>query len=414
MAEPLATSSGFDAGAVRADFPILSTTANGKPLCYLDNAASAQKPRAVIDAMAAVMESGYANVHRGLHYLSNKATDDFEAARRTVARFLNVADENEIIFTRGATEAINLVAQSWAMNTLKEGDEILLSVLEHHSNIVPWQMVAARTGAKLFWVGLHDDGSLDMEAFRAKLSDRTKLVAIGHMSNALGIIHPVREIVRLAHAAGAKVLVDGCQSVPHFPVDLKALGADFYVFSGHKIYGPTGVGALWAPMELLDQMPPWHGGGEMIGEVTEQGFTTASVPHKFEAGTPAIIEVIGLGAALDYVSRWDREAAVAHEMALHDRAMAEMKVMNSVRLYGTAEDKGAIISFGVEGAHPSDVATLLDHQGVAVRSGHHCAQPLMARLEVPATARASFAAYNTQDDVDRFLEALHKAVEMLS
>ncbi len=413
MAEALSAQPGFDPLSIRGDFPILETLANGKPLTYLDNAASAQKPRAVIEAMSAVMEGGYANVHRGLHYLSNKATDDFEEARRTVARFLNVANENEIIFTRGATEAINLVANSWAMNTLKEGDEILLSVLEHHSNIVPWQMVAARTGAKLVWVGLRDDGSLDMAEFQNKLSDRTRLVAIGHMSNALGIIHPVAEIVRLAHAAGAKVLLDGCQSVPHFPVDLAALGADFYVFSGHKIYGPTGVGALWAPMDLLDQMPPWHGGGEMIGEVTEQGFTTASVPHKFEAGTPAIIEVIGLGAALNYVSGWDRDAVVAHEMALHDRAVAEMQAISSVRLFGTAPEKGAIISFAVEGAHPSDVATLLDHQGVAVRSGHHCAQPLMARLGVPATARASFAAYNTMDDVDRFIAALHKSVEML-
>ena len=414
MAEPLHASAGFDPLAVRADFPILSTQANGKPLVYLDNAASAQKPRAVIECMDRVMESGYANVHRGLHYLSNKATDQFEAARRTVASFLNAADEREVIFTRGATEAINLVANSWAVNSLKPGDEILVSVLEHHSNIVPWQMVAARTGARLVWVGLNDDGSLDRDELRSKLSDKTRLVAIGHMSNALGIIHPVTEIVRLAHAAGARVLIDGCQSVPHFPVDVQAIGADFYVFSGHKIYGPTGVGALWAPLDLLEAMPPWHGGGEMIGEVTEQGFTTAAVPHKFEAGTPAIIEVIGLAAALDYVSAWDREAVLAHEKALHDRALEALQTINSVRVYGTAPDKGAILSFDVEGAHPSDVATLLDHQGVAVRSGHHCAQPLMARLGVPATARASFAAYNTDEDVDRFVAALHKSVEMLA
>lgn len=403
----------FDPYKARADFPILATKAHGKPLVYLDSAASAQKPRAVMDAMIDVMESSYANVHRGIHYLSNKATDLMEASRARVADFLGAGDVNEVIFTRGATEAVNLVAYGWAMDRFDEGDEIILSVAEHHANIVPWHFLRERKGVVLKWVPLRADHSLDMEAYQAAFTDKTKLVAMGHMSNALGTINPVKQIVKLAKARNVPVLLDGCQAVPHFPVDVQELGCDFYVFSAHKLYGPTGVGALWARAEILDSMSPFQGGGEMIDQVAEDAVTYGKVPHRFEAGTPAIVEIVSLTAAIDYLEQFDRGAIMTHERALLDRTMAGLANLHSVETYGNVQDKGAIVSFNVRGAHASDVATLLDRQGVAVRSGHHCAQPLMARLGVTATARASFGLYNTAEDVDAFLAALEKAEGML-
>lgn len=403
----------FDPYKARADFPILSTQANGKPLVYLDSAASAQKPQAVIDAMTDVMTSSYANVHRGIHYLSNKATDLMETSRARLASFIGAADQNEVIFTRGATEAINLVAASWADNVLQEGDEIILSVAEHHANIVPWHFLRERKGVVLKWVPLRDDHSLDMDAYKAAFSERTKLVAIGHMSNALGTINPAKRIVDFAKSHGVPVLLDGCQAVPHFPVNVQELGCDFYVFSAHKIYGPTGVGALWAKADILETMTPYQGGGEMIDQVAEDNVTYGKVPHRFEAGTPAIVEIIALTAAIDYLEALDRVAVLDHERALLDRTMAGLADLKSVEVYGNVQDKGAIVSFNVKGAHASDVATLLDRQGVAVRSGHHCAQPLMTRLGVTATARASFGLYNTVEDVDAFIAALTKAEGML-
>ena len=404
----------FDPHIIRADFPILSTKVHGKPLVYLDNAASAQKPKVVIDRMVEVMEQGYANVHRGLHHLSAKATADFEQGRESIARFLSVDDPDEIILTKGATEAINLVAHSWAWDRLDEGDEIVLSVLEHHSNIVPWHFLRERKGVVLKWVDIQDDGSLDLESFEAALSDRTKLVAITHMSNALGVKTPIETIIAKAKERGIPVLIDGCQAAPHLPLNVPALGADFYVFSGHKVYGPTGIGALWAKKETLEAMRPYQGGGEMIDQVTRDQITYGKVPHKFEAGTPAIIEAIGLGAALDYFMAQDRDAILAHEQALYDHAVEALSGLNSVRLYGTAKDKGAILSFNIEGVHSSDVATLIDRAGVAVRSGHHCAQPLMEALGVDSTARASFAMYNTHEDVEAFAAAVHKAQGLLA
>ncbi len=403
----------FDPYKAREDFPILATEAHGKPLVYLDSAASAQKPRAVMDAMVDVMESSYANVHRGIHYLSNKATDLMEASRARVADFLGAGHPNEVIFTRGATEAVNLVAYGWAMERLGEGDEIILSVAEHHANIVPWHFLRERNGVVLRWVPLREDHSLDMEAYAAAFSPKTKLVAMGHMSNALGTINPAQQIVDIAKGHNVPVLLDGCQAVPHFPVNVQELGCDFYVFSAHKLYGPTGVGCLWAKPELLEGMAPFQGGGEMIDQVTEEAVTYGKPPHRFEAGTPAIVEIISLTAAIDYVESFDRAAIMAHERALLDRAMAGLANLQSVETYGNVQDKGAIVSFNVRGAHASDVAVLLDRQGVAVRSGHHCAQPLMTRLGVTATARASFGLYNTVEDVDAFLAALEKAEGML-
>lgn len=403
----------FDPYKARADFPILATQAHGKPLVYLDSAASAQKPRAVIDAMAEVMETSYANVHRGIHYLSNKATDLMEASRTRIADFLGASHPNEIIFTRGATEAINLVAYSWAMDRFEQGDEIILSVAEHHANIVPWHFLREHKGVVLKWVPLNEDHSLDLDAYEAAFSPKTKLVAIGHMSNALGTINPAKRLVDIAKAHDVPVLLDGCQAVPHFPVDVQELGCDFYVFSAHKLYGPTGVGCLWAKADILESMTPFQGGGEMIDQVTEDNITYGKVPHRFEAGTPAIVEIISLTAAIDYVIGFDRAAIMAHERALLDRTMAGLATLKSVETYGNVQDKGAIVSFNVKGAHASDVAVLLDRQGVAVRSGHHCAQPLMTRLGVTATARASFGLYNTVEDVDAFLAALEKAEGML-
>ncbi|OZA01379.1 MAG: cysteine desulfurase [Rhizobiales bacterium 17-65-6] len=403
----------FDLDAIRADFPALSLEVNGHPLTYLDNAASAQKPRQVLDRMRQAYESEYSNVHRGLHYLANAATEGFEHGRETVRAFLNAASTDEIIFTRSGTGAVNLVASSLGQS-IGEGDEIVLSIMEHHSNIVPWHFLRERKGAVIKWAPVREDGSFDLDAFRDLLSPRTKVVAITHMSNVLGTVTPVKEIVEAAHAVGAKVLVDGCQGAVHMPVDVRDLGADFYVLTGHKLYGPTGIGVLYGRRELLAQMPPYEGGGEMIREVTEDRVTYAEPPHRFEAGTPPIVQAIGLGAALDYMTALGRDRIAAHEHALSVYAHERLGAMNSLRIIGTAAGKGAIISFEMKGAHPHDVATVLDRYGVAVRAGTHCAQPLMARYGATATCRASFAFYNSRADVDRLAQALLKAQDLFA
>lgn len=398
----------FDVEAVRRQFPILHQEVNGYPLVYLDNAASVQKPDAVIDAIAHYYRHDHANVHRGAHMLATRATDAFEGARARVAVFLGGVAREEIIWTRGTTESINLVANSWGRANLRAGDEIVLTEMEHHANIVPWQMVAAATGARIRVVPVTEAGELDMDAFRNLLGERTRLVAVTQVSNALGTINPVTEIVRLAHAAGALVLIDGAQAVSHFSMDVRALGADFYVFSGHKLFGPTGIGVLYARRELLDAMPPWQGGGQMIEKVSFAGTTYTEAPWKFEAGTPNIAGAVGMGAALEWLGALDRDAAQAHEDALFVRLDAALAVMPGVRRIGTAPSRVSVASFLVAGAHPTDVGHLLDQQGVAVRAGHHCTMPLMARLGIPGTVRASVAFYNTAAEIDRFVAALEK------
>lgn len=402
----------LDIAAIRSEFPILKREINGKPLVYLDNAASAQKPEAVIEAVADVYRHSYANVHRGLHTLANEATEAFEGARGKIAAFLGADRPEQIVLTRGATEAINLVANSFGQ-ALREGDEIILSQMEHHSNIIPWQMVAERTGAIVKWCPVTETGELDYDALAGLMSAKTKLVAMVHMSNVLGTANDARRIVQMAHDNGAAVLLDGSQSAVHMPVNVTELGCDFFVFTGHKLYGPSGAGAVYAAADWLDRLPPWQGGGEMIADVYEDRSTWADVPHKFEAGTPAIADVIGLGAAIDWVGRFDRMAVMEHERALLDRATRGVSAMDGVKLIGTAQDKGAILSFALDGAHAHDLAQLLDKYGVAVRAGHHCAQPLMRRFGVDSTVRASFAIYNTADEVDAFLEALNKAKSFL-
>jgi cysteine desulfurase/selenocysteine lyase len=403
----------FDPEAVRRDFPIFSREINGRSLVYLDSAASAQKPRQVIEAMTAVMESSYANVHRGLHTLANEATEAFEAARKKVARFLNAASPEEIVFTRGSTEAINLVASGFA-GILKAGDEIVLSEMEHHSNIVPWHFLRERQGVVLRWAPVADDGSLDMAGLAALIGPRTKVVAITHMSNVTGTVTDAAEIARLARAAGAAVLFDGSQAAVHLPkVDVQAIDCDFYVFTGHKLYGPTGSGALYGKREWLERFRPYQGGGEMIENVQKDAISYNAPPHKFEAGTPAIVEAIGLGAAIDYLTAQDREAVAAHESRLAALMTEGLRRWNDVRLIGEAPGKGAIVSFHSPRAHAHDVAQILDRTGVAVRAGHHCAQPLMARFGVASTARASIAMYNTEADVERLLAGFAKARELL-
>jgi cysteine desulfurase/selenocysteine lyase len=394
----------FDVEAVRAQFPILSREVNGKPLVYLDSAASAQKPRAVIEAMTRSMEHSYANVHRGLHTLANETTDAYEAARKSVARFINAA-EHEIVFTKGGTEAINLVASGLGAS-LVAGDEIVLTEMEHHANIVPWHFLRERKGVVLKFIPVLDDGRLDIEALPGLLSARTKVVAFTHMSNVLGTINPAAEIARMAHEAGAKVLVDGCQGVVHLDVDVKALDVDFYVFSAHKLYGPTGIGALYGKAQALAELPPYQGGGEMIGEVRLEAITYADPPHRFEAGTPPILEAIGLGAAIEWLNTIDRKAAAEHEARLYARVMDGLKGANWLQVIGQAPGKGAILAFNVEGAHAHDVAQILDRYGVAVRAGSHCAEPLMRRFGLTASARASFALYNTEGEADAFVDAL--------
>lgn len=402
----------FDLEAIRNEFPILAREVNGKPLAYLDNAASAQKPVAVIDAMADQARTSYANVHRGLHTLANETTEMFEAARQRVAGFLNAPSPDNIVFTRGATEAINIVANGIA-DDLEPGDEIVLSIMEHHSNIVPWHFLRERYGIVLRWVGLTDDGSLDMAALAAAIGSRTRFVALSHMSNVLGTISDGAEIVRLAHSVGARVLLDGCQAAVHLDVDVAQLGCDFYVFSGHKLYGPTGIGVLYGAPEQLDRLRPFQGGGEMIEIVNTDRVTYNVAPHKFEAGTPPILEAIGLGAAIDWYAQFDLADIIAHEACLYQRACAGMQDINGLRIHGTAPNKGAVLSFSIEGVHAHDLAQLIDRYGVAIRAGHHCAQPLMQHLGCSASARASFGIYNTVSEVDQFLGALDKARNML-
>ncbi|GBF58364.1 cysteine desulfurase [Candidatus Phycosocius bacilliformis] len=402
----------LDLAAIRAQFPILARTIHGRPLAYLDSAASAQKPESVISAMANFQRTSYANVHRGLHTLANEATEAFEAARAKVAAFLNAGSADEIIFTKSATEAINLVAAGISQS-LKPGDEILISELEHHANIVPWHMAAERSGAVLKWAAINPEGSLDMKSLAALIGPRTKMVAISHMSNVLGCVQDVAAIVAMARDVGAQVLIDGCQGVVHLDVDVQALGADFYVFAPHKLYGPTGIGVLHGKPEALHRLPPWQGGGEMIEIVSKEKITYNVPPFRFEAGTPAITEAVGLSAAIDWVQAQDRAALRAHEHELLTHAMAALRGVNGITLYGTAPGKGGIIAFNIAGAHPHDVAQVLDRYGVAVRAGHHCAQPLMTALGVTATARASLAAYTSREDIDQFVQALEKARDFL-
>ncbi|HWF01181.1 MAG TPA: SufS family cysteine desulfurase [Caulobacteraceae bacterium] len=397
----------FDVETVRAQFPILQRQVNGHPLVYLDTAASAQKPDAVMQAMVQASRTSYANVHRGLHTLANEATAAYEGARERVRRFINAASTDEIVFTKGATEAINLVAASFG-RTLSAGDEIVLTQMEHHANIVPWHFLRERAGVVLRFAPVRDDGSLDLEALDALIGPRTRMVAVTHMSNVLGTVNPVADIIAMAHAAGAATLIDGCQAVVHQSVDVQALDADFYVFSGHKLYGPTGIGVLYGRADQLEALGPYQGGGEMIETVTEETITYGPPPHRFEAGTPAILEAVGLHAAIDWLEDQDRTAGAAHEIELYERVKTRLNGANWIRELGTAPGKGAMFSFNVEGAHAHDIAQILDRYGVAVRAGTHCAEPLMRRFGVASSARASFALYNTLEEADAFVDALIK------
>jgi cysteine desulfurase/selenocysteine lyase len=405
----MAANGGYDLERVRADFPILSRQIHGKPLVYLDNAASAQKPRAVLDRIQKAYTQEYSNVHRGLHFLANAATESYEDARETVRKFLNAPSTDEIIFTRSSTEAINLVAQSFGGMRIKEGDEIVLSILEHHSNIVPWHYHRERRGAIIKWAPVHEDGSFDLDAFEKLLTERTKMVAVVHMSNVTGTVVPIKDVCRIAHERGIPVLVDGSQSAVHLPIDVQDLDCDFFAFTGHKTYGPTGIGALYARREHLDAMPPFLGGGEMIENVGEDWVTYGVPPHKFEAGTPPIVQAIGLGAALKYMESLGREAIRAHESEIGRYAQEQLSALNYLRIFGSAPGKGAIVAFEMNGAHAHDVATIIDREGIAVRAGTHCAQPLLARYGVTSTCRASFGLYNTKAEVDALVKALAKA-----
>lgn len=403
----------FDVNAVRKEFPILGRRVHGKPLVYLDNAASAQKAVAVIEAMSDVMRGSYANVHRGLHTLANETTQAYEDAREAVRRFINAGSVDEIVFTKGGTEAINIVAAGIGAS-IQPGDEIVLSVMEHHSNIVPWNFLRERRGAALKWVELKPDGSLDMESLDKQLTKKTKLLALTHMSNVLGTVPDVKRAIDRAHAVGADVLLDGCQAVVNVNVDVRELDADYYAFTGHKLYGPTGIGVLYGKRSKLEALPPFEGGGEMIETVTRDKVTYNAPPHRFEAGTPPIVEAIGLGAAIRWIESLDRPAVYAHKQALLEKAVKALHGINGLTIHGTAPGKGPVLTFSIEGVHPHDIAQILDRQGVAIRAGHHCAQPLMSHLGVTATARASFALYNTADEIDVFAEALSRARTMLS
>lgn len=407
MNHPSRTPQAFDLGAIRAEFPILGETVRGKPLVFLDSAASAQKPRAVIAAFRDAMEHQYANVHRGLHWMSERTTDAYEGTREVVAELLNAPSRDEIVFVRNSTEGINLVAQSFGRGVLKPGQAVLISEMEHHSNIVPWQMLRDAHGIELRVAPVTEAGELDMTGFEALLADgRVGLVSVTHMSNVLGTYTPAERIVALAHAYGARVLLDGSQAVVHRRVDVQALGCDFYVFTGHKLYGPTGIGVLWGRAELLDAMPPWMGGGDMISSVTWERSTWARVPHKFEAGTPAILESIALAAAIRFVGEIGYDAIAAHEASLTEHALARLSRIEGLRILGTAQDRGGVVSFTLAGAHAHDVATLLDRQGIAVRAGNHCAEPLMRRFGVDSTARASFGIYTTHAEIDVLADTL--------
>jgi cysteine desulfurase / selenocysteine lyase len=411
---PEPATAGFDVYRVREDFPILKRKVHGKPLVYLDNAATSQKPQAVIDAIVRYYTQGNANIHRGVHTLSQEATESYERARATVQRFLNAKQPSEIVFVRGATEGINLVVQTWGRQNIGAGDEIVISAMEHHSNIVPWQMFCEQRGTKLRVAPVNDEGELILGEFERLLGPKTRLVALAHVSNALGTVNPVREIAEIAHRWNARVLLDGAQAVPHMPVDVRAIDCDFYAFSGHKIYGPTGIGILYGKTELLESMPPYQGGGDMISSVTFEKTTYNRVPHKFEAGTPDIAGAIGLGAALDYVSSIGMDRIVAHEHELLAYGTERLLAVPGLRLIGTAKNKEGVLSFVMEGIHPHDVGTILDQEGIAIRTGHHCAQPVMQRFGVPATARASLALYNTREDIDALVSGLGKVREVMA
>jgi len=404
----------LDVESLRKDFPTLRQEVHGKPLVYLDSAATSQKPRAVLEAVDRYYEQDNANVHRGVHLLSVRATEAYEAAREKVQRFVHAAHAHEIVFVRGTTEAINLVAQTFGRTRVRAGDEIVVTVMEHHSNIVPWQMLCEQQGAALRVVPMDDDGTLRIDELERLIGPRTRLVALGHVSNALGTIHPVRRIVELAHGKGVPVLLDGAQAVPHLAVDVQALGCDFYAFSGHKLFGPTGIGVLYGRSELLEQMPPWQGGGDMISSVSFEKTTYNKLPYKFEAGTPDIAGAIGLGAAIDYVNSVGLHAIAAYEHALLDYATDALKRVPGLRLLGTAKEKASVLSFLLGDIHPHDIGTVLDREGIAIRTGHHCAQPLMRRLGVAATARASLAFYNRREDVDALVAGLHKVREVFA
>ncbi|MBC7577519.1 MAG: cysteine desulfurase [Tardiphaga sp.] len=411
---PAVSNGSYDVNLVREDFPALAMKIYGKPLVYLDNAASAQKPNAVLDRMMVAYKTEYANVHRGLHYLANAATDAYEGSRTKVQHFLNAKRPEEIIFTRNATDSLNMVASSWGGVNIKAGDEIVLSIMEHHSNIVPWHFLRERHGAVIKWAPVDDEGNFLIDEFEKLLTDRTKIVAITHMSNALGTVVPVKEVIRIAHARGIPVLVDGSQAVVHMTVDVQDIDADFYIFTGHKLYGPTGIGVLYAKYDHLVAMRPYAGGGEMIRDVAQGWVTYGDPPHKFEAGTPMIVEAIGLGAAIDYVNSIGKERIAAHEHDLLTYAQDKLREINSLRIIGSAKNKGPVISFEMQGAHAHDIATVIDRQGVAVRAGTHCTMPLMERFNVTATCRASFGMYNTREEVDHLAKALIKAQELFS
>lgn len=404
----------YDVAAIRADFPILAQDIRGQSLVYLDSAASAQKPRQVIDCVSGVYETGYANVHRGLHYLSEKATADYEGAREKIRAFMNAESSAEIIYTRGASEAINLVAASWGGANIGPGDEIVISEAEHHSNIVPWQILRDQKGAVLKVLPVDDEGAVHLDQFRGLLSERTKIVAVTHVSNVLGTVYPIKEMARLAHQVGAVILIDGCQGITHMPVDVRDLDCDFYAFSGHKLYGPSGIGVLYGKAALLEAMPPYQSGGDMIERVTFEKSTWAELPHKFEAGTPAIAQAIGLGAAVDYVLQVGMAAIAAHEQELLTYTTQRLASVPGLRLIGTAPGKVSVVSFVMDCAHPHDISTIIDQTGVAIRAGHHCAQPLIDRFDIPSAARASFGMYNTVEEADRLVAGLEKVKEIFA
>jgi cysteine desulfurase/selenocysteine lyase len=409
---PKRDSHGYDVERIRADFPILHQKVHGHPLVYLDNAATSQKPRQVIDAIVRYYERDNANIHRGVHYLSEKATEDYENSRKTVQEFINAGDSREIIFVRSTTEAINLVAQTYVRQNLKAGDEVLITAMEHHSDIVPWQMICGEKQAKLQVAPINEDGELILEDFERLLSLRTRLVAVAHLSNALGTINPLRQIIDLAHGRGIPVLVDGAQAAPRLPVDVRELDCDFYAFSGHKIYGPTGIGVLYGKLPLLEAMPPYQGGGDMISSVAFERTVYNKVPHKFEAGTPNISGPIGLRAALEYINRLGIENIERHERELLEYATKRVAALPGIKLIGTAKEKAGVLSFVMEGVHPHDIGTILDQEGIAIRTGHHCAQPVMQRFGVPATARASFGLYNTKEEIDALVSGIKKVQEV--
>ena len=412
--EPKIAVNSWDVEKIRKDFPVLSQTVNGKPLVYLDNGASSQVPQIVIDRGSKYLEEEHSNIHRGVHYLSQHATTAYEAAREKVKRFINAREAKECIFVRGTTEGVNLVAFSYGRKFIGEGDEIIISQMEHHSNIIPWQMVAEEKGARIKVIPMNERGELIIDEYENLLNERTKLVAVSHVSNSLGTVNPIKRMAATAHKFGVPVMVDGAQGVPHFPVDVQDLDVDFFAFSGHKMFAPTGSGIVYGKREWLDQMPPYQTGGGMIRTVSFEGTTFAPIPDKFEAGTPAIAAGIGLGAAIDYINSIDFEAAAAYEKELLDYATQRLADIPGVRIIGTAEDKASVLSFTIEGVHPHDIGTILDQQGIAVRAGHHCAQPVMQFFDVPATARASFAFYNTRSEVDKLADAIQKVIEVFA